>query len=92
MSTHGPITDEYREKMNAIARTLDDIFNGPVRPKKTGFVLLVFPFGENEPHRDRINYLSNGKREDVIVAMKELIARFEGRHIEEQGDMRRHKV
>jgi hypothetical protein len=79
--THGPIQAEYHEQMQAVARAVDHVFNGDVRPKRTGFVLLVFPFGDAQS--DRINYLSNGVREDVITAMKELIARFEGRHPEE---------
>jgi hypothetical protein len=39
-----PIQQEYRDKMNAIARALDETFNGEARGKdrKVGFVLLVF--------------------------------------------------
>ncbi len=63
--------------MNALAVELDEIFNGK-RPAKrqTGFVLLVFPFGDAQA--GRMNYLSNGKREDVKVALKELLAQWEG--------------
>lgn len=75
----GPVQAEYREKMNGIARGLDDIFNGnAVRSeRKTGFVLLVFPFGE--VGAGRCNFISNGAdRRDVVTLMKEMIARFEG--------------
>jgi hypothetical protein len=73
-----PIEESYREKMRAIAQTLDEFFNGEARGKerKTGFVLLVFPFGAQD---GRCNYISNGAdRRDIVTMMKEQIARFEG--------------
>jgi hypothetical protein len=73
-----PVQPEYRATMNAIARALDETFNGDARGKdrKTGFVLLVFPFND---HGGRANYISNGAdRKDIIALMKEQIARFEG--------------
>jgi len=76
----GPIQQEYRERMNAVARGLDEIFNGDAKgnDRKTGFVLLVFPFGEAAA-KDRCNFISNGAdRRDVVALMKEMIARFEG--------------
>lgn len=83
--TAGPIQSEYREQMKRLARIIDEHFNGDAKghDRKVGFALLVFPFGEGT--RDRINYLSNAERADMITAMKELIARFEGRHPEESG-------
>jgi hypothetical protein len=80
--THGPVEEAYRQKMQAVGQALDDTFNpNNAMPKQTGFVLLVFPFGDAQS--GRINYLSNGVRQDVVTAMKELLARFEGRHPEE---------
>lgn len=73
-----PIEDSYREKMQAIAQTLDEFFNGEAKgsDRKTGFVLLVFPFGAQD---GRCNYISNGAaRRDIVTMMKEQIARFEG--------------
>jgi hypothetical protein len=72
-----PIEAEYREKMAAIAATLDELFNGPDKgpARQTGFVLLVFPFGEGE---GRCNYISNGDRKDIVTMFKEQIKRFEG--------------
>jgi hypothetical protein len=82
VGTHGPVQEAYRRLMTGIARALDETFNpNPNLPKTTGFVLLVFPFGDAQS--GRINYLSNGERGDVVTAMKELVARFEGRHPEE---------
>lgn len=73
-----PIEAEYREKMNAIAGMLDELFNGEAKggARQTGFILLVFPFGESE---GRCNYISNGaNRRDVVTMLKEQIKRFEG--------------
>lgn len=73
-----PIEDAYREKMNEIARFLDRLFNDHARGKdrKTGFVLLVFPFGDQS---GRCNYISNGAdRRDIVTLFKEQIKRFEG--------------
>lgn len=73
-----PIQPEYIEMMNAIARALDEMFNGDIKGKdrSTGFVLMVFPYGQVD---GRCNYISNGAdRRDVVTLMKEMIARFEG--------------
>ena len=74
----GPIEANYIDQMNALAVAIDRLFNGEARgeKRKTGFVLMVFPFGDGP---GRCNYISNGvNRDDVVVLMKEQIARFEG--------------
>lgn len=74
-----PIEERYRKQMVAVARTLDEVFNGRKKrgARETGFVLLVFPFGEDP--RGRCNYISNGAdRRDMISLFREMIARFEG--------------
>lgn len=74
-----PIEQEYKDKMNMLARDLDRVFNGDKRgqDRALGFVLMVFPFGESSS--GRCNYISNGaNRQDVVTLMKEMIARFEG--------------
>lgn len=74
----GPIESQYRERMEALAKVLDDFFNGDDKGAKrtVGFVLLVFPF---ESHKGRVNYISNGAdRGDIVTMMREQIARFEG--------------
>jgi hypothetical protein len=83
MSKHtlgdGPISAEYHDRMNAIARALDQMFNGDVRgpERKVGFVLLQFPYGDADGAR--CNFISNGAdRKDIVVLFKEMIARFEG--------------
>ena len=77
----GPIEPAHIEAMNVAAQTLDGFFNGQikgrvVKPRKVGFVLLVFPF---DGHEGRCNFISNGAdRKDIVVLFKEMIARFEG--------------
>jgi len=70
-----PIESQYIEHMKAVADGIDKIFNGEERPKKTGFVLLVFPFHD---HEGRCNYISNAERDDVVILLKEQRALFEG--------------
>jgi hypothetical protein len=73
-----PIEEEYHQKMTAVAAAIDEFFNGEAKgdARKTGFVLMVFPYGEPT---GRCNYLSNGAdRRDVVTLMKEMIQRFEG--------------
>ena len=73
-----PIEPQYIEKMNALAAAVDELFNGDLTgdERTTGFVIMVFPYGD---HSGRCNYISNGAdRKDVVTLMKEMIARFEG--------------
>jgi hypothetical protein len=74
----GPIDTEYRATMNTVAAALDQAFNGESRgaERKTGFVLLVFPYGSGD---GRCNYISNGAdRRDIVTLFKDQIKRFEG--------------
>lgn len=78
-----PIQIEYRDKMNAIAQVLDEVLNGDAKgkDKKIGFVLMLFPYDGPADGDGRCNYISNGAgRKDVVILMKEMIARFEGQH------------
>jgi hypothetical protein len=70
-----PLETQYYAE---IAGVLDELLNGKRGgpDRKTGFVLLVFPFGD---HSGRCNFVSNGAdRRDVVTLMKEMITRFEG--------------
>ena len=74
-----PIEPQYVKQMKAIAQVLNETFNGDLKGKDrpTGFVLMVFPFGD--AFDGRCNYISNGAdRKDIVTLMKEMIARFEG--------------
>lgn len=73
----GPIKEHYFEQMNALAHFLDDHLNGEVKPpatRTTGFVLLVFSFGEKR----RMNYISNANRKDIVTALREQLNYFAG--------------
>lgn len=60
---------KLHKPMNEMAKFLDEYFG-----EENGFCLLVFP--TNKPAEEtRANYISNCKREDMINAMKEFIAR-----------------
>ena len=81
MSTSGPVQEQYQAQMTALCHAIDEILNGKETPKKVGFALLMFDFaGANS---ERMNYMSNAGRGEMLCALKELVARFEGRHIEE---------
>lgn len=67
---HQPIEEAHRERMNELGRLLDMAFDG------YGFCLLVFPLGEND---GRMNYICNCERKDMLVALKEFVAKNEGR-------------
>ena len=73
-NTRGPIQPEYHDVMNSLARGIDKILNAGA-PEKWGFALIVF----GEKLDGRINYICNDDRQDMLVALKEFIARNEGR-------------
>lgn len=71
-----PIDPDLVALMNGVAKGIDDVLNGATPgPKHNGFILMVFPF---EGHEGRCNYISNACREDVVVLLKEQLARFQG--------------
>lgn len=78
------IEPKYTEQMNVLAGFLDDTFNGTSKPKKIAFVLLTAEFDKIDG--GRVNYISNGPRDDMLSMMKEMIARAEGRYVEEGGN------
>ena len=81
MTKDDEIESKYVREMNSLAAALDDVFNGPVRPKKTAFVLLITEFGNM---KGRVNYISNGERSDIVTMLKEITARFEGQPEQEE--------
>lgn len=73
-----PVEEQFQAQMTAVVQTLDELFNGQIGGpgRKTGFVLLVFPF---DSHEGRCNFMSNGAgRADIVVLFKEMIRQFEG--------------
>ena len=82
-----PIQAKYRELMNAVAHAIDEMFNGDAKgqDRETGFVLLVFPFGDADGAR--CNYISNGAdRRDMVSLLREMAARFDGQPEHKQGN------
>ena len=72
-----PIEPQYIEVMKNFARMLDTYLNGP-KPQadpKNGFIVMMFPLAG---HEGRCNYISNAKREDVVIMLREQLRRFEG--------------
>ena len=80
MSDHQEVEEKYKAQIRAVAEVLDDFLNGTTRPRVVGFAVLMFDFGN--PTGARMNYISNGERSDMLTAMKEFIARNEGRVID----------
>ena len=68
------IEAEHKTSMNQLAGAVDDFFNHGKYPKSVGFAMLLFNFGEPE----RVNYISNCDRADMIKAMREFLARATG--------------
>lgn len=62
--------------MQVLAQLAQRTLNGNDRPGSNGFVILAFPF--DKPEGGRTNYISNCARKDVVAALKEIVARFEG--------------
>lgn len=69
MSNPPPDTDaQMRVAISAALATL---------PPGVAVVLLVAPF--NAPVGARVNYIANANRADIVLMMKEVVGRFEGR-------------
>lgn len=68
------IEEAIRAKMQGIAAILEGAINPPGKPRKWGFLFALFPFEE----QGRFNYISNADRKDIVVLLKEMVARFEG--------------
>lgn len=71
-----PVEARFRQQMEAVMEAVDTAFNGKERPRAVGVVMMVFPYGADD---GRCNFMSNGAdRRDIILLMKEMVARFEG--------------
>lgn len=78
MTDHSKDMQRLDEFMQGLTTALQDIL-GP----KIGFVLLTSEFGQIEG--GRVNYISNGTRDDMLAMMREYLARVEGRYKEPTG-------
>jgi hypothetical protein len=80
-----PIESSLRVVMNDIGHVLDLALQEATQglSYKYGFCLLMFATGEHPEEADmRMNYICNVDRQDTLAAMKEFIARNEGRYEE----------
>lgn len=69
-----------RQRMHALARTLDDLFNPGLHGEQrtTGFALLVFPL-DTDDFTQQVNYVCNAQREDMVKAMRAWIEEAQAR-------------
>lgn len=75
----GPLEERYKQTMEEIAKSLDGFFNGSLKgeARHTGFVLLVFPFGDVKDG-SRCNYISNGvNRNDIVKLLRGQANKFD---------------
>ncbi|QIG50553.1 hypothetical protein G5V57_24180 [Nordella sp. HKS 07] len=68
-----PVSPEYLERLNELARFLDKSLNGevPGKQRQIGFALLIFEFDKPA----RVNYISNADRATMLEALAEFLAR-----------------
>jgi|GEM_PF-1670763 len=66
---------ETEEFLKTLAGAVGDILEEAIG-ERTGFALLIFPFNPQEG-KDRVNYISNAKREDMIEALRSTLLRWE---------------
>ncbi len=80
----GPIVARHVALMTKLGALLDRAFNGNAKgeDRKNGFILIIFPFSDTTEDERRANYVSNASRDDVLVMLKEQVARFEGQSME----------
>jgi hypothetical protein len=71
-----PIEARHRATMNALAAAIDDVLNQGRAEGRVVFTLLVAEAGKIDG--GRVNYISNGHREDMVAMLRELLLRFEG--------------
>ena len=70
-----PIEAQHRAEMNAIASVLDQTFN-PTGTEGVVFTLFIAESGKMDG--GRVNYISNGTREDMISMVREWLGRVMG--------------
>lgn len=79
----GPIQEDLHGLMNAVAKALDEHFNGPNCPpegKRVWFFLAAGNFAEGElPRISRFNYISNADKLDIREALRAVLGRLEDR-------------
>ncbi len=75
-----PVEPQVQDYIVAATEAIDALLNGKDNsvPKKAGIVMMIFPYGDNSKG-GKVIFTSNGaSHNDLVVLMKEMIARFEG--------------
>ena len=67
--------DDTANFMQGLARTVDALMKGAT-DQRLGFALLVFDLDGQKG--SRTNYVGNCDRADMLAALKEVVARWEG--------------
>ena len=62
---------DIEEQARSLAHVLDEVLQKRLG-RRTGFALLMFDFEGPE-----LTWISNAQREDMLKALRELVARFE---------------
>lgn len=72
------IEQKYHALMNGLAHAIDELLNEgrPADSPAIVFTLLVAESGNSED--GRVNYISNGNREDMLSMLQEFLARVKG--------------
>lgn len=74
--SEAPIEPIFHGMMNGLAQGLDELLNGTDGKGKIVFALFMAEAGRIEG--GRVNYISNGHREDMISMVREWLQRAEG--------------
>lgn len=65
------------DPMQTMAKAIDTALNGGTLPLRFwGFTLLIFPFDGDDG--TQVSHVSNCNRQDMVAALKALVAKFEG--------------
>ena len=68
---------EFQAVMKDMAGRIDGWLNGGAVPKPNGFVLFTFPF--DGVAGARVNYISNARRDEMVVMVQEWLDREKAR-------------
>lgn len=60
-------------EMKQLGTIIDGILNGNKNPKEVGFVVLTFDFFKQP---NKMNYISNAQRSDMIKFVEELLLKW----------------
>jgi len=85
-----PIEPALVQLMNDIGRIIGRALKEHTRKEKESYGFALLMFGLTGDESSRMNYISNCDRADMLAAMKEFIARNEGRY--EGFDFTKRKV